>query len=171
MKTLKNKSKEAFTLIELLIVVAIIGVLAAVGIPMYNDYLKDAKYKATQTSHKNVVNFVSSEMTKGSSTGSMKLYTAAGKLEKVDYSSSSAKLETLFITHFDNAGMQHPEKNECPLVVKNLKSSSCATATACGTDAAGFVGLRNSGTNIVITAAQNDTSGTCQVFTKSIGVQ
>ena len=33
--------KKAFTLIELLIVVAIIGILAGVGIPMYNGYMAD----------------------------------------------------------------------------------------------------------------------------------
>tara|TARA_B110000914_G_scaffold123002_1_gene107393 strand:+ start:236 stop:751 length:516 start_codon:yes stop_codon:yes gene_type:complete len=47
-----------FTLIELLIVVAIIGVLAAVGVPMYNDYVANAKRDATLYSHKTIVNYM-----------------------------------------------------------------------------------------------------------------
>ena len=35
--------KKSFTLIELLIVVAIIGILAGVGIPMYNGYVQQSK--------------------------------------------------------------------------------------------------------------------------------
>ena len=50
--------KKAFTLIELLIVVAIIGILAGVGIPMYNGYMAEAKVAATKANHKTISSFV-----------------------------------------------------------------------------------------------------------------
>ena len=61
---IKDTKKKAFTLIELLIVVAIIGILAGVGIPMYNGYMVTAKVQSSKTNHANVKSFVSATLTK-----------------------------------------------------------------------------------------------------------
>ena len=166
-----KKFRKGFTLIELLIVVAIIGVLAAVGVPMYNDYLKDAKFKATQTTHKNIVNFVAAEMTKGSSTGKMKLYTRPGRLSSVNYPSNASTLRNLFVNHFHYEGLKHGEKSDCPVVVRR-SVTRCNTATGCNQNAAGYVGLYPSGTtNLVVNSAQKNMDGVCKNFTKTLSVQ
>ena len=53
-----DHNKKGFTLIELLIVVAIIGILAAIGATVIPGLLTNAKIAAAKANHKTVVNFI-----------------------------------------------------------------------------------------------------------------
>ena len=53
-----------FSLIELLIVVAIISVLSGTGYLGYNSYINSSKEKITETNHAILTNFVQQSMMK-----------------------------------------------------------------------------------------------------------
>ena len=55
MKTNKQKKQQGFTLIELMIVVAIIGVLSAVAIPAYKSYVTKSELASGATTVRNLL--------------------------------------------------------------------------------------------------------------------
>ena len=85
-------------MIELLIVVAIIGILAGVGVPMYNGYMASARVQSATTNHNNVVSFVTATLTR-CARGSPTVMLGGTRRNCSDNSSLMARH---FITYFNS---------------------------------------------------------------------
>lgn len=127
-----RRNQKGFTLIELLIVVAILGILAAVGIPMYQGYQDSAKYNAAKANFANASAFISAEATKCGISNVMTLKTSADAgaatldpaCQDRDADTATTGIAAVLIAHFGYDGWKNPWKTTEDAVVASAPGGS-----------------------------------------------
>ena len=108
--------ERAFSLIELLVVVAIIGILAAVGVVAYQGYTASAAVGATKANHANLVKWLSAELTKCDLGQQPNWKTQGGGQVLIDCGMQTGQMISALVVHLGAESWRNPHDSSKPAV-------------------------------------------------------
>ncbi len=129
----RKKNTNGFTLVELMITVAIVGILASIAVPMYGDYLMESRRTDAQVALMNMAALQERYYLQNNT------YASNSDIDQVGGSSTDRGYYTLSITSADasaftlkaSAVSGKPQENDtaCPAIY--LSSTGAKTPSEC----------------------------------------
>lgn len=151
---MKKSLQKGFSLVELLVVVAIIGVLAGVGIVGYQSYTTSAKEKVAEANYNSISRFLETELTLLNNgvqdkSGAL-MSTAAEPFARGDATHGTVlKLKSAMASHFGMSGLKFSN----PFAASSVAQLKFVTGNATGAIADYTVG------SVIIRQSQNGENG------------
>ena len=141
MKMKMKKTQQAFTLIELMIVVAIIGILAAIAIPQYQAFISKTQATRAFGEMRSIINIIEEQLQRGNfpisaiaidaPTSSIQATGAEGQRPVVDFSTNNGN--GTIITTFGNSASSALTGSTMTMTrLNNSWSCTSAAGTASG---------------------------------------
>jgi len=126
--------RRGFTLVELIVVVAILGILSSIGVPLYRDHIQNSKNAVVAANAKVVASFINSVLLR-CSTGEkvVTIQSDTGVFEgtidcqAAGHHANISPMLTIFANHFSPILGKNPHNKSLPAILVSGQSQPTGT--------------------------------------------